>query len=298
MNPGITRNILQSILKLSYDNPNNGYLSDEAVKSFYELLRPLGKEKSIYFFDIDLMTSLLGKKLNDYVYSRLWKNLKEELLISNFDHWVIPMERNSHFMTIHIDFKLMSITYYDPLYDLDESIVDILINFLRDLQSDGLSINVKQLKTIEASFPKQRNLIDCGMISLMIAECILAEDSIVQNFKQDDIDFHRKVLAEYLVYIIGTEKKEIERDRFPVFCRIKETFLTKAIPQRKEKVNKNESGNHDVETVQDICSLEESFKKDLALFENIFEEQNESPTKTHKIEEDLELFQSSFEDQT
>ena len=231
------------------------------------------------------MTGLLGDKLNEYRYSRMWRKTKHQILTSKFDHWVIPMEREGHFMTIHIDFKQLIMKYYDPLYPIDICIIDILKKFLGDLKTDGLSFNPEEFKIVEANAPKQQNGIDCGVIALMIAECILAEENIVQNFKQCEIDHHRKVLSEYLIYMISTEKEVFERESFNVFCRIKKTFGTNSLPNSKEKEK------------QKVSSLEDSFEKEMSLLDNSDEEETlESPTKRRKVE-DLK-FDERFSDES
>ena len=298
---GISRDILSSILKMSYSSGHqNGYVGDSVVKLFYDFIRPLGVEKSIYFFDIDIMTRMLGKRLNEYAYSKMWRKQKNDILTRNFDHWVIPMERNCHYMTVHIDFTFYDpiITYFDPLFAMDNSIIDILIKFLSDLKHEGLSINPENVKVVEASAPKQKNGIDCGILSLMIAESLLAKEKIVNNFKQSDIDLHRKVLSEFLIYMIGGVKETIQEDRLNVFCRIKRTFGKEVLPKSSEKNRLENEWENDLSLLEKSDEIHESqeLEKDLSLLEKSGEsyesgESHESPQKRRKME-DLKLDES------
>ena len=131
---------------------------------------------------------------------------------SIFDLWrmVVPINiGNSHWTSVHVDFKTKAILYLDSMGGGGQKYLNLVLNYLKDEHSAKIGTSLDEsewtMKSLGRTIPQQQNCSDCGMFTCTFAT--YATDTLVRGsgnsgrhgipfeFGQQDMPYMRRRLA-------------------------------------------------------------------------------------------------------
>lgn len=179
---------------------DNGWLGDEIINIYMELLIERGKQPS----------NLRVHAMNSFFYAKLLKDGYAEVerwtrKVDVFaqDLLLVPVHRGAHWCMAIVDFRKKSISYYDSYGSENPTCLTLLKHYL---MHEHLNKKQWHFDVIDWMFedvknaPRQDNAYDCGVFACTFAEYIAANHMV--TFTQRDVPQLRKKM----IYEIITKK--------------------------------------------------------------------------------------------
>ncbi|CAL5061074.1 unnamed protein product [Urochloa decumbens] len=187
-----------------------GWLNDEVINLYIELLKERGKRKPERFLKCHFFNTFFYKKLTcgidgyDFQSVRRWTTFKKlGYGLIECEKIFIPVHRDMHWCLAVINMKEKTFQYLDSLGGWGHDVLRVLARYVMDELKDKSNIEIDTTSWVEEvsdCLPLQHNGWDCGMFMLKY------------------IDFHSRGLKpsfseEHMMYFRKRTVKEIMRLR-------------------------------------------------------------------------------------
>lgn len=113
--------------------------------------------------------------------------------IGNYEHFLIPCERRSHWTLVDIMFKKKTLRILDSAYYRQNYVAGKINEFI-------VSTGRKKFKIEYPKCPKQRNFYDCGAYILKFAWLVINNQSLGGFNQKDIMNWKKKIFKDLIVF--------------------------------------------------------------------------------------------------